>query len=295
VLAALLLYTTGYSLFNVPYMAMPAEMTTGYDERSSIHGWRVMFAAVGGFLSQSAAGAVLELMGKDWDAHAAVGALGGALILAAMLTAWWGTREAPFHAQTNARVPLREQVLGFLRNLPFQQILAIKLLQLIGVSASSGGLMFFLVSVIDMPLTRLPLIGGPMVLAVLLGTPLLVRLSKRLGNRGAYACSSVLTGFVGLSWTYAMPGEPLALLALYSLVEKLAAALGPLILGFALAYAGFDPKTPPREVTDEVRQAVLLSIAYIPAATSVLALLILASYKLDEQQLRGMREGSVKA
>jgi Na+/melibiose symporter-like transporter len=62
-----------------------------------------------------------------------------------------------------------------------------------------------------------------------------------------------------------------------------------------LAYAGFDPKTPPREVTDEVRQAVLLSIAYIPAAMSVLALLILAFYKLDEQQLLGMREGSVKA
>ena len=337
VLAALLLYTTGYSLFNVPYMAMPAEMTTGYHERSSIHGWRVMFASVGGFLSQSAAGAVLELMGKDWDAHAAVGALGGALILAAMLTAWWGTREAPFHPQTDTRLPLREQILGFMRNLPFQQILAIKLVQLIGVSASSGGLMFFLVSVIDMPLTRLPLIGGPMVLAVLLGTPLLVRLSKRVGKRSAYACSSVLTGLVGLSWMYAMPGEPVALLALrgfvnglafagnvvfamsmltdameldyhrtglrregmysalYSFVEKLAAALGPLILGFALAYAGFDPKTPPREVTDEVRQAVLLSIAYIPAAMSVLALLILAFYKLDEQQLRALREGSIKA
>ncbi|NJN00780.1 MAG: MFS transporter [Aquincola sp.] len=96
VLAALILYTTGYSLFNVPYMAMPAEMTRGYHERSSIHGWRVMFASVGGFLSQSMAGVVLELMGKDWDAHAAVGALGGSLILTSMLVALGpGTRQAP--------------------------------------------------------------------------------------------------------------------------------------------------------------------------------------------------------
>ena len=333
VLAVLVLYTSGYSLFNVPYMAMPAEMTTGYHERSSIHGWRVMFASVGGFLSQSAAGSVLELMGKDWDAHATVGVMGGTLILIAMLTAWWGTRDAPFHPQVTARVPLREQLLGFVRNVPFQQILAIKLVQLLGVSASSGGLMFFLVNVIDMPLTQLPLIGGPMTLAVLFGTPVLVRLSKRVGKRTAYVGSALLTGIVGMSWTLAQPGEPAYLLmlrgvfnglafagnvvfamsmltdameldyhrtglrregmysALYSFVEKIAAALGPLILGLALAGASFDPRTPPSAVTEEVRQAVLLSIAYIPAAMALLAIVILAFYKLDETKLRELRAG----
>jgi glycoside/pentoside/hexuronide:cation symporter, GPH family len=44
-LLALLLYTSGYSMFNVPYMAMPSEMTNGYHERSSLHGYRVAFAA----------------------------------------------------------------------------------------------------------------------------------------------------------------------------------------------------------------------------------------------------------
>ena len=35
VFTALLLYTAGYSLFNVPYMSMPAEMTDDYHERTS--------------------------------------------------------------------------------------------------------------------------------------------------------------------------------------------------------------------------------------------------------------------
>ena len=334
VLGVLLLYTTGYSLFNVPYMAMPAEMTNGYHERSSIHGWRVMFASVGGFLAQSMAGVVLQAMGKDWDAHATVGALGGALILCTMLTAWWGTRDAPFHPVSTVRVPLREQLLSFARNRPFQQILGVKLVQLIGISASSGGLMFFLVSVIDVSLAKLPLIGGPMVLAVLTCTPLLVKLSRRIGKRTTYALSSLLTGVQALSWVYAQPGEPDILLALrgffsgiafagnvmlamsmltdameldfhrtglrregmysalYSFIEKLAAAVGPLILGIALAAAGFDPKAPPSQVTEDVRQAVLLSIAYIPAAMAVLAVLILAFYRLDEQALRALREAA---
>jgi GPH family glycoside/pentoside/hexuronide:cation symporter len=293
-----------------------------------------MFASVGGFLSQSMAGVVLELMGKDWDAYATVGALGAALILVTMLTAFAGTRHAPAYARSEARVPLREQVASFARNVPFQQIMAIKLVQLIGVSASSGGLMFFLVSVIDMPLTRLPLIGGPMTLAVLTCTPLLVRLSKHVGKRGGYVLSAILTGLVGLSWVFAAPGEPdwaLALRgfvngiafagnvmfamsmltdameldyhrtglrregmysALYSFVEKLASAIGPLLLGVALKYAGFDARRPPSEVTEQVRQAVLLSIAYVPAAMAVIAVAIIGFYSLNESSLAAERQRS---
>ena len=331
VLVALLLYTSGYSMFNVPYMAMPAEMTQGYHERSAIHGWRVMFASLGGFLAQAMSGVVLEALGKDWDAHAAIGALGGALILASMLTAWAGTRDAPSFPRSDRPLPMREQLRGFLRNRPFQLILGVKLAQLIGVSSSTAGLIFFLSRVIDLPLSKLPLIGGPMVVAVLIGTPLLVRLSKRIGKRQGYVLSSLLMGVVALSWMFAMPGEPDWLLvlrglvnglafagnvmfamsmltdameldyhrtgerregmysALYSFIEKLAAAMGPLLLGLALAWAGFDPKTPPAEVTSQVREAVLMSITYIPTAMALLSVVILAFYRLDEPTLQALR------
>jgi glycoside/pentoside/hexuronide:cation symporter, GPH family len=329
----LLLYTTGYSLFNVPYMAMPAEMTSGFNDRTTMHGWRVVFASVGGLLAQSIAGVVLEFMGKDWDAYATVGMVGGILILITMLVAYFGTKHAPSYPRTERPAPLRDQLIGFAKNKPFQQILAIKLVQLLGVSASSAGLMFFFVNVVNLPLTMLPLVGVPMVLTVAVCTPLLVKLSKVIGKRGGYVLSAIMTAIAGLSWILAQPGEPAWALivrgfingiafagnvmfamsmltdameldfyrtgtrregmysALYSFVEKLAAALGPLILGFALSFAGFDPKSPPSEVTPEVRQAVLLAIAYIPAAMAVLAVLILAFYKLDEPRLNAIREG----
>jgi GPH family glycoside/pentoside/hexuronide:cation symporter len=77
--------------------------------------------------------------------------------------------------------------------------------------------------------------------------------------------------------------------ALYSFVEKLASSIGPLVLGGALSLAGFDPSRPPSEATPEVRQAVLLGIAYVPAAMAVLAVLILSTYRLDEAALRAAR------
>lgn len=338
VLVMLLLYTTGYSMFNVPYMAMPAEMTDGYHERSSIHGWRVVFASVGGFAVQSLGGVVLERMGKDWDAHAALGAAGAAIILITMLIAYYGTRKAPSLPRTDTQLPFRQQVQGFLDNTAFQQVLSVKLVQLIGVAASSGGLMFFFVSVINLRLDQaLPATGGGMILAIFTMTPLLLRLSRIVGKRGGYFLSAAVTGLVALSWMFAMPGEPLWALflrgfatgiafagnvlfamsmltdamevdahrtgmrregmysALYSFVEKLAAAIGPLILGSALSLAGYDPTTPPEAVTASVRQAVLLGIAYIPAAMALLACLILLFYRLDEKTLLAMRRNSAVA
>jgi GPH family glycoside/pentoside/hexuronide:cation symporter len=335
---ALILYTTGYSMFNVPYMAMPAEMTEGYHERSSIHGWRVIFASVGGFIAQSMMGGVLlEKMGKDWDAHATMGVIGGVLIFLTMMIAYFATKRAPTFERSERKLPIREQVAAIARNKPFQIILGVKLVQLIGVSATSVGLMFFLVNVIDMPLTKLPIIGGMMLLAVFTCTPLLIRLSKTIGKRGGYLATSVITGLVGLSWIFATPAEPdwalavrgffngiafagnvlfaMSMLtdameldshntgvrqegiysALYSFIEKIAAAIAPLILGIALKLAGFDPANKPEVVDPQVRQAVLLAVSYIPIAMAFVACALLAFYRLKESDLIALRAARTAA
>ena len=337
VLLTLILYTTGYSLFNVPYMAMPTEMTRGYHERSSIHGFRVVFAAAGALGVQVLAGVLLETFGKDWDAHAMVGLIGGAVITATMLVSYFGTARVPAYPTSTVKLPIREQVSGFLRNRPFQLVLGVKLAQLIGIAASSGGLVFFLAQVLGRPLTLLPVIGAATTLAVFTMTPILVALSKRIGKRAGYMLSAGVTGLTSLSWVWATPDEPVWALALrgfflgvafagnvlfamsmladsmeadthdtglrregiysafYSFVEKLAASIGPLILGGALSYAGFDPQSPPEQVTEAVRQAVLIGIAYVPAAMAVIAVALLSFYRLDEASLMAMRERSAAA
>ena len=42
VLVAFLLTATAFSLFQVPYIALPAELTPGYDERTRLLTWRVV-------------------------------------------------------------------------------------------------------------------------------------------------------------------------------------------------------------------------------------------------------------
>ena len=334
VLLALLIYTTGYSMFNVPYMAMPAEMTTGYHERSSIHGYRVVIASIGGFLVQSGGGILLDKLGKNSSGFMVLGVIGAVAIFITMMIAYFATAKAPSLPQTDTKIPFRDQIAGFLNNKPFQLVLGVKLAQLIGIASSSGGLVFLLATVLGKPLTLMAVIGGAMLIAVFTMTPLLIRLSKRIGKRGAYMVSALVTGAVALSWIWATPAEPIWALglrgfatgiafsgnvlfamsmltdameadthatglrregmysALYSFIEKLAAAIGPLILGTALSYAGFNAANPPKIADESVRQAVLLGIAYVPAAMAVIAVVLLSFYTLDEKKLNAMRASS---
>jgi len=50
--------------------------------------------------------------------------------------------------------------------------------------------------------------------------------------------------------------------------------------------AGFDPNLSPEELrTEPIRQALLLGMAYIPAAMGVLSIVLLAGYKLSEEEI----------
>ena len=337
-LGVLILYSTGYSLFNVPYMAMPAEMTDGYHERSSIHGYRVMLASLGGMLAQSGSLLAIGLTGKeagragisaeDWGTFLWIGAVGGALITITMMVTFFGTAKARQIARPARELPWQVQLGAFFKNVPFMQILSVKLLQLIGLSFSSSALIFMAVNILGLNPAKLAFIGITMVFTVMLLTQPLMMLGKIIGKRGGYIVSSVFTIGVALSWSFEGPGtvSDLELIirgvangiafagnvafamsmltdtmeldahrtgmrregmftALYSFVEKIAAATGPFIVGVALSAAGFNPQTPPKEVTDGVRQAVLLGVTWAPTAFMLASIVILTFYKLDKSDL----------
>ena len=78
--------------------------------------------------------------------------------------------------------------------------------------------------------------------------------------------------------------------ALYSFIEKITHAFGPLIIGIALSLAGFDKNLPSDEMqSPAVQQALLFGVAYLPAVLAALALVVLAGFKLDEEALNKIK------
>src|SRR5690606_14415552 len=77
---------SAYAFFQVPYVAMPAELTLDYDERTRLMTWRVVVLALAILVSGATAPIVADQLG-----HGAMGAYIGLVIALGVLGAWWGT------------------------------------------------------------------------------------------------------------------------------------------------------------------------------------------------------------
>ena len=329
IFAALAIYTFGYTLFNVPYMAMPAEMTDSYHERSAIHGYRMVFIASGIFLAISVPPLIQERFGHEsWTTYAVVGAGGGVIILASMLTTYFGTARARFTDAGVQRINVFRQFSPILENPHFLKLIGVKASQLLGIAASQAAILFFVVHYLRLPLTILFWYGTVFTAMSIVGTPVLVAISKRIGKRETYLLAALCYVVTTSSWMLAGPGEPLPAIlaraaiiaiagsgnivmamsmltdtieydarrtgirregvytAVYSFVEKFTFALGPLIIGFAMQFAGFDRDLPDEALqSPEVGKALLLGVSYIPTAMGLLAMFILTRYRLTKAEL----------
>ena len=91
--AAFLAAASAFALFQVPYVALPAEISDRADQRSRAMAWRVVFLTAGILVAGGLAPAVVSAAGGGRAGHAAMGAavalvIGAAMAFAAHSTRW---------------------------------------------------------------------------------------------------------------------------------------------------------------------------------------------------------------
>jgi GPH family glycoside/pentoside/hexuronide:cation symporter len=228
VLGVLLLYTLGYTIFNVPYMAMPAEMTDGYHERSSLHSYRVVAISIGSSIAGALAPILLQVFGEGREAYRVIAIAFAALIFASMVYCWFGTREARFTFSGQSTHSALGQVRLILTNQPFLWLIATKALQLLGIASAGATMLFFITAYLRIPLANLAVFALLSTLVTMLTMPAIIWLSKRIGKRNGYLLATTIFVVYCLSWLAAEPGEPL--LAYYARAILVGACLGGNIL-----------------------------------------------------------------
>src|SRR6478735_10213782 len=88
---------TAYAFFQVPFVAMPAEMTDSYDERTRLLTWRVVLLAFTIMLAGATAPAIRDAVGGR-AGYRVMGLAMAAIILIGVVSAYVGTRKAPVNA-----------------------------------------------------------------------------------------------------------------------------------------------------------------------------------------------------
>ena len=206
-LLALMLISLGYSFFNIPYMAMPAEMTDSPLERTSIMSWRIAFVGVGTAVATSLLPVLVKYWGGDAVAYGAMGMVAAVLTFIAMMTTFATSRTARATHSVGEPFSVRAMLSAVGSNGPFRYLLLAKLCQLVGLAAMSASVLFFFKEVIGGGETMLALWGlvaNGASIASMLVWPLI---SKRYGKVPVYCGAVLIYALFGFSWLLAGPGE----------------------------------------------------------------------------------------
>ncbi|MGH3423675.1 MAG: MFS transporter [Nocardioidaceae bacterium] len=312
---------TAYAFFQVPYIAMPAEMTQDYTERTRLMTWRVAVLALAILVSGATAPAIRDAVGGR-DGYRAMGVFVALLLVAGVVGAYRGTRDAPALAVATASGTLRDQLRLVAGAREFRVLLGTFCVQALAVGAMLAAVDYVARNLLGGSGASTVLFAcfvGP----ALLVTPLWERFSARRGKKAGYTAASALLalGALGLlsanggpvavvyaSVTVAGVGYagaqvfPLAMLpdvaavdarrtgenrigvftGVWTAGETLGLALGPGLYAAILAVGGY---VSTREATvvqpDSALTAITWGFSVVPAVLVALSLLILHRYRLD--------------
>ncbi|WP_372468297.1 MFS transporter [Microbacterium maritypicum] len=199
VLLAFLATATAFSLFQVPYVALPAELTGDYDERTRLLGWRVVVLTAA-ILLFGAGGPALRNAGDDpVMGYLLMGIASGLVIGIGMLIA---SRTATIAARRTEAAPAaiadstwRDQYMSGFRALkrsqPFRALLGTFVLQALATGTMLAGAQYVATWVLrseDAVTFVFVALVGP----ALLATPVWTVIARRIGKERAFAMASVL-------------------------------------------------------------------------------------------------------
>ncbi|MDO8121899.1 MFS transporter [Isoptericola sp. b490] len=321
---------TAYAFFQVPYVAMPAELTDDYAERTRLMSWRVAILALAILVSGGLSPMIRNQLGPDWG-YRGVGIFVGVLIATGTLGAWWGTRRAPVDSYGIAGTSLREQLRVVVAARDFRILLTGFVIQALATGAMLAGVDYVsreLLGGSGMSTVLFVCFVGP----ALLVTPLWQRYAASRDKRTGFVVASVLLGGGALSTlgalhladalvpvTLAAAGVgyagcqmfPLSMLAdaaavdalrtghnrvgvytgVWTAGETLGLAFGPFVYAAVLGVGGYVSST-----TGDVTQpaSALTAIGWgftvVPAVLVALSLIFVTRYGLDEDEVRRARE-----
>lgn len=211
VVAGLAMYALSYTVFQVPYMAMPAELTDDYHERTKIMSWRVVFMTLGNMAGFAGVPGLVSVLGDNREAYGQMGLIVGAVITVTMVLCFFSTSGARQTEATTERVPWHQHLDWLRQNRPLLILMGTKIAIYTGISANTAVVLFFLSSVLKMGVAQLGIYAAISAATSIAFMPVCAWAARRVGKKRAYIVS--LTGFgCGLlTWLLATPDEPMGL------------------------------------------------------------------------------------
>lgn len=325
VLVCFLACATAYAFFQVPFVAMPAEITSSYDERTRLMTWRVALLALTIMLAGATAPLIRDAVGGR-DGYRVMGLVMAALIAVGVVASYVGTRHAPTGHVVPASGTLRDQLRIVAGARDFRLLLTTFVIQALATGCMLAGVDYLATDVLDRK-------GASTILFVcfvgpaLLLTPVWAGFGTRFGKKRGYILASLVlaTGAAAAVLAQAAPAAvlfgavflvgvgyagcqvfPLAMLpdaaavdarrtgagragvytGVWTAAETLGLALGPAVFALVLTVGGYRSSTSGDVAQpDSALTAIVLGFSLLPALLTLLSLAWLTRYSLDAEEV----------
>jgi GPH family glycoside/pentoside/hexuronide:cation symporter len=187
---------TVYSFTNIPYNALLPEMTSDYDERTNISGFKQLFAVMGTLLGAGAAMPLMALFAGRTAGFIGMSAIFGFLATASLLVTFFSIKEPP-----EVKKPAGENVLKSLKDVfsngPYMLLVSAWFANSTAVAIMQTMLIYFYKYVLrDEGAVTLAMIT--LLVVTLLTIPAWVWITKKLGKKSAYVLGMTFTLFAVL-------------------------------------------------------------------------------------------------
>ena len=205
VLVVFVLCATAYAFFQVPYVAMPAEITDSYDERTRLMTWRVAILAFAIMLSGASAPAIRDALGGR-AGYRVMGVFVAVLLVAGVVGAYVGTRSAPIGRVTAGGGTLRDQLRIVAGARDFRLLLLTFVMQALATGAMLAGVAYVsrwvLVDKAAATILFVCFVGPALLL-----TPAWSALGRRTGKKKGYVAASFVLALAAilLAWSRTAP------------------------------------------------------------------------------------------
>lgn len=207
VLVAFTATATAFSLFQVPYIALPAELTRGYDERTRLLTVRVIVLTVA-ILLFGAGGPILRgITGDPVSGYLVMGIVAGLVIGLGMFVA---TRVAPRGTpatgggeRLDVRAHYAAGIRAIRRSQPFRVLLSTYVLQALATGLMLAGAQYVATYVMHSE-DAITLLFVALIAPALLAAPVWQAVSRRIGKTRAFRLATLLFVIATLAITLAL-------------------------------------------------------------------------------------------
>ena len=317
VLLAFMITATAFSLFQVPYIALPAELASGYDERTRLISARVVVLTIAILLFGAGAPEIRDSFDDEHLGYLVMAIVAGLVIgLGMFISSFVARKGAPTEVpQFSVADNYRKGLHALRRSQPFRALLLTFLLQGLATGLMLAGAQYVARWVLDTGVT-------------ILFAPLWAIVSRRIGKERTFFVASALFGIAALSmtlliwfpgaWLYApvalagagyagMQSLPMSMLpdvishdagthgqgsagtfgGVWTAGETTGMALGATVLTIVLAASGYLESVGNQVVVQpgSAIVGIVLSFSVVPAAIIAASLISFARYPLRKADI----------